>query len=95
MQITIALKDVNDAIPEFVSASSITVMENTPINSVLLVVKAIDKDEGRNGYVDYTLHNEKATFSLGAVDGLLRVVGDIDREYAINYTLKVSLFRRL
>jgi hypothetical protein len=86
----ITLKDVNDAVPTFVSSDSITVMENVPINSVLLVVKAIDKDEGRNGYVEYMLHNEKNTFSLGVVDGLLRVVGNIDRENASNYTLKVS-----
>lgn len=89
-QVTITVKDINDAAPEFVSANSIMVMENTPINSVLLVVKAIDRDEGRNGYVEYTLHNEKATFSLGVVDGLLRVIGDIDREDVSNYTLSVS-----
>lgn len=64
-------------------------VENTPLNSVLLVVKAVDKDEGRNGYVEYTLHNHKSTFSLGVVDGLLRVIGNIDREDASNYTLNV------
>lgn len=64
-------------------------MENTPLNSVLMVVKAVDKDEGRNGYVEYILHNEKSLFSLGMIDGLLRIVGNIDREKASNFTLQV------
>jgi len=77
--------------PEFISSNTTTVAENTPLNSVLLIVKAIDKDEGRNGYVEYILHNEKSTFSLGMVDGILRVTGNIDREKSNNFTLKVQL----
>jgi hypothetical protein len=49
----------------------------------------VDKDEARNGYVEYVLHNEKSTFSLGLVDGILRVIGNIDREKSSNFTLKV------
>lgn len=65
-------------------------MENSPLNSVIHTVKAVDGDEGRNGYVEYSLHNEKSTFSVGSVDGLLRVVGNIDRELKSNYTLKIT-----
>lgn len=65
-------------------------MENAPLNSVIHTVKAVDEDEGRNGYVEYALNNEKGTFSLGAVDGLLRVIGNIDREIKSNYTLKIT-----
>ncbi len=64
-------------------------MENEQLGTVVFVIKAIDGDEGRNGHVEYILHNEKATFSLGAVDGLLRVTGIIDRENKENYTLQV------
>lgn len=89
-QVSIFLKDVNDESPRFISANETTVMENAPLNSVLHTVKAVDGDEGRNGYVEYLLNNEKSTFSLGAVDGLLRVIGNIDREIKGSYTLKVE-----
>lgn len=53
-------------------------------------MKATDKDEsGRNTYIEYSLNNAKETFSLGQVDGLLRVNGIIDREMQQNFTLKV------
>jgi len=73
----------------FVSPNETTVMENQHLNTVVLVVKAVSRDEGRNGYVEYVLNNEKSTFSLGPVDGLLRVNGIIDRESKENYTLMV------
>ena len=88
---SIVLKDVNDEAPVFASPNVTFVTENSPVNTVLLAVKAIDKDEGRNSYVEYILNNEKSTFTLGPVDGLLRVTGPIDREITQNYTLKVRI----
>lgn len=57
-----------------------------------MAVKAIDKDEGRNGYIEYSLSSDPSinVFSLGPVDGLLRVSGRIDRELRSNYTLVVT-----
>nr|CAH7769494.1 unnamed protein product [Callosobruchus chinensis] len=57
-----------------------------------MAIKAVDKDEGRNGYIEYSLPDDPAVngvFSLGPVDGLLKVVGRIDRETTSNYTLVV------
>lgn len=90
LQVSIVLKDVNDEAPRFTSSNETTVMENSPLNSVVHTVKAVDEDEGRNGYVEYLLNNEKSTFSLGSVDGLLRVIANVDREQKSNYTLKVT-----
>lgn len=56
-----------------------------------MAVKAIDKDEGRNGYIEYMLASEtNVPFTLGSVDGLLRVSGRIDREIRSSYTLTVT-----
>lgn len=56
-----------------------------------MAIKAIDKDEGRNGYIEYTLAAEPSVpFSLGSVDGLLRISGRIDREMQLSYQLMVT-----
>ncbi|XP_044747791.1 cadherin-related tumor suppressor [Coccinella septempunctata] len=93
VQVTITLRDVNDMSPVFITPNETTVAENIPINTVVMAIKAMDKDEGRNGYIEYSLANDPQTngvFSLGSVDGLLRVSGNIDRELKSNYTLLVT-----
>jgi len=56
-----------------------------------MAIKAIDRDEGRNGYVEYSLRDAgNLPFTLGPVDGLLRVSGPLDREQRSNYTLEVT-----
>lgn len=55
-----------------------------------MAIKAVDRDEGRNGYVEYSLEENGFPFTLGTVDGLLRVSGPLDREHKPNYTLQVS-----
>jgi len=89
--VTIVLLDVNDVSPEFISPTKISTIENAPSNTVVMAIKAIDRDEGRNGYVEYSLENDSSLpFVLGPVDGLLRVSGPLDREQRSNYTLKVT-----
>lgn len=90
VQVTILLLDVNDVAPEFVSPNQTSVIENAPLNTVVMAIKAVDKDEGRNGYVEYSLTDNSLPFNLGAVDGLLRVSAGLDREQRQNYTLRVT-----
>ena len=94
MQVTIVLKDVNDLSPEFITPNETSVPENIPVNTVVMAVKALDRDEGRNSYIEYTLSATEpglgSVFSLGPVDGLLRVSGRLDRETRANYTLEVT-----
>ncbi|KAL0131096.1 hypothetical protein PUN28_002587 [Cardiocondyla obscurior] len=91
VQVTVVLLDVNDMSPEFISPTKISIIENAPSNSVVMAIKAIDRDEGRNGYVEYSLRDDgNLPFTLGSVDGLLRVSGSLDREQRSNYTLEVT-----
>ena len=77
--------------PEFLISNETSVPENTAINTVITVIKAVDKDEGRNSYLEYSLPDSAAgMFTLGGADGLLRVNGKLDREAKANYTLKVK-----
>lgn len=84
-----ALLDVNDMSPEFISPTKISIIENAPNNTVIMAIKAVDRDEGRNGYIEYSLENDSLPFALGSVDGLLRVSGPLDREERSNYTLEI------
>lgn len=83
--------------PEFVSANETYVMENIPVNTVVMAIKAIDRDEGRNSYIEYSLAAPAADdgcFTLGPVDGLLRVSSPLDRESRANYSLRVTAYDR-
>uniref|UniRef100_T1JKF2 Cadherin domain-containing protein n=1 Tax=Strigamia maritima TaxID=126957 RepID=T1JKF2_STRMM len=92
VQVNIIVRDVNDNAPEFVTPNATAVTENAALNAVVMAVKALDKDEGRNSYIEYNLiqvgpHESK--FVLGPVDGLLRVNGKLDRETCSNYSLRI------
>lgn len=78
--------------PVFITPNETSVSENIPINTVMMAIKAIDRDEGRNGYVEYSLETNSSAipFTLGSVDGLLRVSGRLDREIKANYELTVT-----
>lgn len=75
---------------EFITPNATSVSENIPVNTVVLAIKAIDKDEGRNSYLEYSLYDPSKTFTVGPVDGLLKVVGRLDRETRANYSLEVT-----
>ncbi|KAI5642703.1 cadherin domain-containing protein [Phthorimaea operculella] len=93
VQVTIQLKDVNDVAPEFITPNVTTISENIPLNTVVMTVKAVDKDEGRNGYVEYFMTPNPEVngyFSLGNVDGVLRATGKLDRELRPSYTITVT-----
>ncbi|XP_058820979.1 cadherin-related tumor suppressor [Topomyia yanbarensis] len=91
VQVTIVLKDVNDLAPEFVTPNETAVAENIPLNTVIMAIKAVDRDEGRNGYVEYQLDpNVQTPFTIGSADGLLRVSGRLDREIKASYELVVT-----
>ncbi|GAB6027296.1 hypothetical protein CHUAL_001579 [Chamberlinius hualienensis] len=91
IQVTIILKDVNDNAPKFVTPNETSIMENIPFNTVVMAVKAVDSDEGRNSYVEYSLAPmPDPKFTIGPVDGLLRVNGRLDRETASSYVLRVT-----
>lgn len=90
-QVTIYLKDVNDEAPHFVSPNHTTVMENSLVNSIVMSVKAVDRDEGNNGLIKYSLYSDKSVpFTLGSNDGVLKVSGPIDHELQQEYYLYVT-----
>uniref|UniRef100_A0A8D3DRM0 Protocadherin Fat 4 n=1 Tax=Scophthalmus maximus TaxID=52904 RepID=A0A8D3DRM0_SCOMX len=89
-QVSVILLDVNDCPPTFTSQKMTYIQENTPVDTVVFTALAADADSGPNSYVEYSLrgpHGNK--FSIGTVDGDVRLFGELDREELSNYTLTV------
>uniref|UniRef100_UPI00398F28FC protocadherin Fat 4 n=1 Tax=Pristiophorus japonicus TaxID=55135 RepID=UPI00398F28FC len=89
-QISVILLDVNDSPPRFISSKMAYMQENSPVNTVVYKAQATDPDSGPNSYVEYTLLSHSGNkFSIGTIDGELRLTGELDREDVANYTLTV------
>ena len=89
--VEISIADVNDNRPKFNSSrEAISVLENSPVGTVLLTVAATDADIGVNAELRYTIKqgNEKAKFKLDANSGLLTVLENIDREDVDSFRLE-------
>lgn len=89
-QISVILLDVNDNPPRFISSKMAYMQENSPVNTIVYKAQATDPDSGPNSYVEYTLLSHSANkFSIGTIDGTVRLTGGLDREEISNYTLTV------
>ncbi|XP_042548928.1 protocadherin Fat 4, partial [Dipodomys spectabilis] len=88
--VSIILLDVNDNPPAFLSPKLAYVPENTPLDTVVFTAQAADPDSGPNSYIEYALlHPAGRPFSIGTIDGQVRLAAELDREAASNYTLTV------
>ncbi|KPP76886.1 protocadherin Fat 4-like [Scleropages formosus] len=89
-QVSIILLDVNDCAPSFTSQKMTYIQENTPVDTVVFTAQATDLDSGPNSYVEYSLRGPFGNkFSIGTVDGNVRLVSELDREELSNYTLTI------
>lgn len=89
-QVSVILLDVNDCSPTFTSQKIAYIQENTSVDTVVFTAKATDADSGPNSYVEYSLRGPFGNkFSIGTIDGDVRLVGELDREELSNYTLTV------
>ncbi|KAJ7326976.1 hypothetical protein JRQ81_016735 [Phrynocephalus forsythii] len=89
-QVSIILLDVNDNPPSFISPKLTYIPENTPIDTIVFKAQATDPDSGPNSYIEYNLlHPLGNTFSIGTIDGEVRLTGELDRETVSNCTLTI------
>lgn len=89
---TITIKDVNDCSPRWITPNTTAVVENVEIGTIVTVLKAVDDDEEKNGFVEYWINSgdEKTTFTIGSVDGVLRVASPLDRETKSSYRVEIG-----
>ncbi|XP_077122354.1 protocadherin gamma-C5-like isoform X34 [Ranitomeya variabilis] len=95
-QITVNVLDINDNAPVFHQSSyRISVLENIPLNSVIIQLNATDLDEGANGDISYsfdhhTLDSAKRIFQINSKTNKIITADTLDFEESEFYELYVK-----
>lgn len=89
-KINIFIEDVNDNIPVFVESRSGSVLENEPIDTPVMQVRAIDADgTSAHNQVTYALGDNDKYFKIDAQTGNITTLVSFDREEKDFYNVKV------
>lgn len=84
-KVTINVLDVNNNNPVFDTDSySATINEDTPLMTSVLRVRATDKDVGTNGGIYYYISGGSPWFSVDAITGVMKVVGQLPNQAVVN-----------
>ncbi|XP_076713773.2 protocadherin beta-5-like [Callospermophilus lateralis] len=90
----IEVVDINDNAPEFLqSRYEVQVPENSPINSLVLVVSAQDLDSGNYGSVAYSLFEGDEVsqpFVIDKISGEIRLQRAVDFEATQHYIIEIA-----
>uniref|UniRef100_A0A8C8RHZ6 Cadherin domain-containing protein n=1 Tax=Pelusios castaneus TaxID=367368 RepID=A0A8C8RHZ6_9SAUR len=94
-QVRISVTDANDNPPVFTEEIyKVSLRENLPNGSLVLEVRATDKDEGSNAQITYSFSNIKDNarkqFHLDPVNGQITNTGILDFEETNIYTMRVE-----
>ncbi|XP_062873349.1 protocadherin Fat 3a isoform X1 [Trichomycterus rosablanca] len=86
------VEDANDNPPEFLQHGGYRarIPENTPIGTEVIQVEAVDKDQGTNGEVRYSLLTSTSQFGINASSGIVYVAGQLDHESVPTFSLRVE-----
>ncbi|XP_075712353.1 protocadherin gamma-B1-like isoform X16 [Rhinoderma darwinii] len=89
--------DVNDNAPIFTQDMyKVTLKENIPVNSTVIMLNATDNDEGVNAQITYSLSKtsgnvqQTGIFTINPNTGEITINGNLDFEVAKNYELSVQ-----
>nr|XP_030734148.2 protocadherin-23 [Globicephala melas] len=90
VQLQVRVLDDNDHSPSFSRLHyQASVREDAQVGTVVLVLSAVDKDEGLNGQTEYSLAEEPSgAFTIDPVAGTLRTSHILDREARAEHTFK-------
>lgn len=90
VQLQVRVLDDNDHSPSFPMLQYQSfVREDADVGTVVLVLSAVDKDEGLNGQTEYFLTDEAAgAFTINPVAGILRTGHALDREARSQYIFR-------
>ncbi|XP_014399343.1 PREDICTED: protocadherin-23, partial [Myotis brandtii] len=90
VQLQVRVLDDNDHSPSFPMLQYRSfVREDADVGTVVLVLSAVDKDEGLNGQTEYFLTDEAAgAFTIDPVAGILRTGHALDREARSQYIFR-------
>ncbi|XP_072119468.1 protocadherin Fat 3a isoform X1 [Mobula birostris] len=82
VRVIVKIEDANDHTPQFQQQSyEAFVNESVPIGSSVLVVSAMDNDQGENGYVTYSIGNlNPLPFTINQFTGIISTIKQLDFE---------------
>ncbi|XP_069619753.1 protocadherin gamma-C5-like isoform X12 [Ranitomeya imitator] len=95
-RITIVVLDINDNPPVFnQSVYKISIRENLPLKTIILILNATDQDDGANGEIqfsfdDHTSKSAREIFYLDEQNGEISINGHVDFEEQSFYELFVK-----
>ncbi|XP_069749533.1 protocadherin-19 isoform X2 [Narcine bancroftii] len=95
-QLSIKVIDSNDNYPVFEqTAYTVNVLENAPVNTLVIDLNASDPDEGTNGEIVYSFNSyvsdkTRQLFKLDPRTGAITVKGNIDYEEGSIYEIDVQ-----
>ena len=93
-QVSIAVMDYNDNVPQFTSTlQRLSVKETKPIGELLTVFTGSDLDQGNNAKMYFSIYsgNEDEVFNLDGYTGKLYLVRQLDYETKREYLLNISV----
>uniref|UniRef100_A0A671FNQ6 Protocadherin beta 3 n=2 Tax=Rhinolophus ferrumequinum TaxID=59479 RepID=A0A671FNQ6_RHIFE len=95
VQIHILVLDINDNAPEFTqSLYEVQVLENSPLNSVIVTVSASDLDTGNFGTISYAFFHVseeiRKTFQLNPITGDIQLVKYLNFEAINTYEVDIE-----
>ncbi|XP_061781512.1 protocadherin Fat 3a isoform X6 [Nerophis lumbriciformis] len=90
--LTVYILDANDNTPQFLQDGGykISIPENTAIGTDVIQVEATDKDLGLNGELTYSFLTSTTLFGINSTNGIVYVAGQLDREFASSFNLKIE-----
>ncbi|XP_069812897.1 uncharacterized protein [Dendropsophus ebraccatus] len=88
----IFVTDANDNAPIFTQDMyKVSLKENIPVNSTVIILNATDSDEGVNAQITYTLNiPHPGIFRIKPNTGEIKIIGNMDFELTQNYELSVE-----
>lgn len=91
-KVQITVEDANDNVPTFTQASyKVSVSENTAVDTVILVISAVDDDQGDNGCITYSIPSlQPLPFTINQNTGELMASEELDFESSLEtYVFRV------
>ncbi|XP_061910438.1 cadherin EGF LAG seven-pass G-type receptor 3 isoform X1 [Entelurus aequoreus] len=90
-QVHINITDANTHRPVFQSAHySVSVNEDRPIGSQVVVISATDDDVGENARITYFLEDNIPQFRIDPASGAITLQAELDYEDQMTYTLAIT-----
>ncbi|XP_032482887.1 protocadherin beta-3 [Phocoena sinus] len=95
VQVHILVLDINDNTPEFTqSLYEVQVLENSPVNSLIVTVSASDLDTGNLGTISYAFFHVseeiRKTFQLNPITGDIRLIKYLNFEAIHTYEVDIE-----